>query len=50
MMRWILAALFVCGLAMAGSEGPLFPWPNLAGLILILLFAALVRHLPLEEL
>jgi hypothetical protein len=38
-----LAALFFAGLLLAGSEGPLFPWPNLAGVALFGLFALLAR-------
>lgn len=41
-MKWMLAILFVAGLLLAGSDGPMFPWPNLAGIGLIGMFVALV--------
>lgn len=41
-MKTFLACLFVAGLLLAGSDGPMFPWPNLAGIGLIGMFAALV--------
>ena len=31
-MNFLLALLMVTGLAIAGSDGPLFPWLNFAGL------------------
>ncbi|WP_429885347.1 hypothetical protein [Geoalkalibacter halelectricus] len=43
LFNWLLALLFVGGLSLAGSDGPLFPWPNLAGLGLFLAFFALVK-------
>lgn len=43
-MHWLLAALLMVGLALAGSEGPNFPWPNLAGITLMLIFAAIMRN------
>lgn len=33
-MSWLPAALFLLGLGLAGSDGPWWPWPNLAGLLL----------------
>lgn len=41
-MKWLLAVLFMAGLLLAGSDGPMFPWPNMAGIGLIAMFAALV--------
>ena len=32
---YLAALLFVAGLTLAGSAGPLFPWPNLAGVGLL---------------
>lgn len=31
--RWTLGFCFVLGLALAGSDGPFFPWPNLIGIL-----------------
>ena len=31
MMCWLLGMLFLAGLALAGSDGPWFPWANCAG-------------------
>lgn len=41
-MNRLLAILFIAGLLLAGSDGPMFPWPNLAGIGLIGMFVALV--------
>ncbi|ALC15623.1 hypothetical protein DSOUD_0836 [Desulfuromonas soudanensis] len=43
-MRWVMASVLFAGLALAGSEGPLFPGPNLVGVGLIMLFAAVMRR------
>jgi hypothetical protein len=43
-MRWVMASVLFAGLALAGSEGPLFPGPNLVGVGLIMLFAAAMRR------
>lgn len=34
--------LAVMGLMMAGSDGPYFPWPNLVGLLTMIIIAFLV--------
>lgn len=33
-MKWIVAILFMGGLALAGSDSPWFPLPNMAGLFI----------------
>lgn len=43
-----LSALWIAGLLLAGSNGPLFPWLNLAGLILFALFTAIMCRMPLK--
>lgn len=43
-MRWLLGFFLFFGLALAGSDGPLFPWPNLTGTGMVLMFAAIVRR------
>ena len=49
-MRHCSAAfLFVTGISLAGSEGPLFPWLNLVGVGLLLLMAYLLRNAPQQE-
>jgi len=48
-MRWIAAFLFVAGISLAGSDGPLFPWINLLGAGLIVLMAPMLRNSPLEN-
>lgn len=40
-MRLIAALLLVGGLALAGSDGAWFPWPNLLGGVMILFFGHL---------
>lgn len=37
------ALWFLAGLALAGSEGELFPWPNLLGVSMICLYVVAVR-------
>jgi hypothetical protein len=44
----LLAALFLGATALAGSDGPLFPWLNLAGVAVFCLFAMVLRHRPVE--
>lgn len=44
LMRWPLATLLLAGLLLAGSDGMLFPWPNLAGVGMLLMFAAIMRR------
>lgn len=41
--------LFFAGLGLAGAEGAWFPWVNLAGVLMFLSFAVLVRRQPEEE-
>lgn len=36
----VFGFLFFCGIVVAGSDGPLFPWANAAGLVVS--YAALV--------
>jgi hypothetical protein len=31
-MIYLFGLLFIIGLILAGSDGPAFPWPNIAGL------------------
>ena len=38
------AVLLLVALALAGSDGPWIPWPNLAGVGCFLLFAALAAR------
>lgn len=40
-MRWLMALLLMVGLLLAGSDGPLFPWPNVVGLLLLFSLFAL---------
>lgn len=40
-MRWVTGLLLFAGIALAGSSGPWFPWPNLAGAGMFVAFAAL---------
>lgn len=42
---WFLALLFLSGLLLAGSDGPLFPWVNLGGVLLLGLFARAARRI-----
>jgi len=45
MIRYfIYAVLFVIGLCLAGSESLYFPLPNIIGMLIVLLFVALVNH------
>lgn len=39
---WIFCVLFFGGLLLGGSEGQHFPWPNMAGAVLILMGAFLI--------
>lgn len=44
MKNFAIATLMFAGLIMAGSEGPYFPLPNLAGgIIIIIAFVAMNR-------
>lgn len=43
-MAWLCATFLISGLAMAGSDGPLFPIPNIAGGLLLVLAALLSRR------
>ena len=45
MKNMLLALLFVGGLALAGSDGPFFPLPNLAGLVCWILLAVAAPRL-----
>jgi hypothetical protein len=38
-MKFLAALVFTAGLSLAGSDGSLFPWPNLAG---VALFACMI--------
>jgi hypothetical protein len=44
-MRWAVAGFLFAGLILGGSEGAWWPWPNIAGLCALLVFAALVRRM-----
>ena len=33
-MIYIIGTLFFIGIMLAGSDGPYFPWPNMAGIVL----------------
>ena len=35
--KFLMAFLFVAGISLAGSDGVWFPWPNLAGVALVIL-------------
>lgn len=51
MMRKIFGALlFVVGMLLAGSDGSLFPLPNLIGCLMFVLFAALLQQPQKKEL
>lgn len=39
-----MALLFIASILLAGSDGPLFPWPNLGGVALFGLFARLTQR------
>lgn len=45
-LRWLLVVVMMVGLLMAGGDGPLFPWTNLAGLALIGATVAAMRFDP----
>lgn len=34
-MRWLIGTMLAAGLLLAGSDGELFPLPNLAGVALV---------------
>ena len=46
LLRWLAALMAVGGLLMAGGDGPLFPWTNLAGVALIVAGMAALRRDP----
>jgi hypothetical protein len=48
-MKFVAATLFVAGISLAGSDGPLFPWINLLGAALIGCMALILRNMPLEN-
>ena len=48
MKNTCLAALWISARLLAGSVGRWFPWPNLAGLGLFALFAALIHRTPIK--
>ncbi|WP_316347658.1 hypothetical protein [Desulfuromonas acetoxidans] len=48
-MKLVAATLFVAGISLAGSDGPLFPWINVLGIGLIGLMTLMLRHMPLED-
>ena len=33
-MIYIIGTIFFIGIVLAGSDGPYFPWPNMAGIVL----------------
>jgi len=41
----MMAVLFMGGILLGGCESPLFPWPNLIGMLMILWFAERGRQL-----
>lgn len=45
MLRYSAITIFACGLLVAGSEGPFFPWVNIAGTILMFVGAGLLSRL-----
>ena len=42
-----MALLFCAGLLLAGSDGEWFPWPNLAGAVMLGIFAMIACRLRL---
>jgi len=34
-MIYLIGTIFFIGVLIAGSEGPYWPWPNLAGVVMI---------------
>ena len=39
LIHWLMALIFITGLALAISDGDWFPWANFAGLGILALFA-----------
>ena len=39
MKRLAMAVMFLGGLAAAGSDGPMFPWVNILGILVLGMFA-----------
>lgn len=46
LLRWLAVMVGCFGLLLAGADGPLFPWTNLAGLVLIAAGAVVLRRDP----
>jgi len=44
-MAYITGIVFIVGLALAGSDGPYFPWINFAGAALFALVPVLARRI-----
>jgi predicted small lipoprotein YifL len=44
-MRPLLAILFLLSLAAAASEGPYFPWPNVVGAVVLVMFGRMAGRL-----
>ena len=42
--NYLLAALFMGGLLIAGSDGQWFPWANFAGIALLVVFAIIANR------
>jgi len=42
--RWILGAMLVAGINIAGSDGKWFPWINIAGLLMFCCAVFIAKH------
>lgn len=42
---WLMAILFCAGILLAGSDGGWFPWINLAGALMLGLFALIGKQI-----
>lgn len=47
--RWTVGFCFVFGLALAGSDGPWFPWPNVIGVLIFFYFGIAARMVERTE-